>query len=140
MTFIRPFRTATSVPGFWRSQSVGILDEVDLPGIDHDQFGAVLADGPFDAGRDDGMVFRRVGSRRQDDIGEFDLLDGVRHCTASECGGQTGHRHGVSETGAVIDIVGADHRAHEFLEEVVFLIGAAGRGETGDAVRPVTSS
>jgi hypothetical protein len=81
------------------------------------------------------MIFRRIGSCCQDDVGEFDLLDGVSHRTASECGGQTGHRHGVSETGAVIDMVGADPRSHELLEKVVFLIGAAGRGKTGDAVR-----
>ncbi len=49
MTFIMPLSTATSVPGFCRSQSVGVLDEIDLPGVDDDQFGAVLADGPLDS-------------------------------------------------------------------------------------------
>src|SRR5208337_2759150 len=41
----------------------------------------------------------------------------------------------MSEPGAMIHIVSADHRAHEFLKQVVFLVGAPGRGQAGDAVR-----
>nr|VFK23199.1 MAG: hypothetical protein BECKLPF1236A_GA0070988_103732 [Candidatus Kentron sp. LPFa] len=35
---------------------------------------------------------------------------------------------------AAVDVVGADDRAHEFLHEVVFLIGGAGGRNTGDGV------
>src|SRR5208337_2738995 len=41
----------------------------------------------------------------------------------------------MSEPGAMIHIVSADHRAHEFLKQVVFLVGAPGGRQAGDAVR-----
>ena len=42
------------------------------------------------------------------------LPDGVGHGAAAERSGQTGHGGGVSEPGAVIDIVGPYHRPHHF--------------------------
>ncbi len=106
---------------------VGILDEVNLPGIDDDQLRAPLADRALDLHSHDRMVLRGVASRNENQIGKLDLGNRVGHCATAECGGQTGHRDGVSESGAVIHIVRADHRPHEFLEEVVFLVGAARR-------------
>jgi hypothetical protein len=43
----------------------------------------------------------------------------------------------VSETGAVIDVIGADNGSREFLQEVIILVGALGRGEKGKAVGPM---
>jgi hypothetical protein len=40
----------------------------------------------------------------------------------------------MSETGAVIDVVGSDHRTYELLEEIVFFVGGPGRRKAGDAV------
>ena len=37
----------------------------------------------------------------------------------------------------MIDVVGADSRAHEFLHEEVFLIGGPGAGKTGNGIRAV---
>jgi hypothetical protein len=51
------------------------------------------------------MVLRGVGACGEDQIGEFDLIDGICHSATAECGGQTGHRNGVSKAGAVIYIV-----------------------------------
>ena len=72
------------------------------------------------------MILRGIGACRQNQVGIFNFVNRISHCTAAECGGQTGHRDGVSETGAVIDIVGADYRPHEFLEQIIFFIGATG--------------
>jgi hypothetical protein len=35
----------------------------------------------------------------------------------------------------VIDIIGSDHCAHEFLKEIVFFVGAAGRGQPNNGIR-----
>ena len=40
---------------------------------------------------------------------------------------ETGHGWSVSDTGAVVDIVGADRAAHPFREQVVFFVGASRR-------------
>jgi hypothetical protein len=40
----------------------------------------------------------------------------------------------VADAGAAVDVVGADDRADELLHQVVFLVGAAGRGNAGDGV------
>ena len=41
----------------------------------------------------------------------------------------------MSGAGAVIDAVGADRRAHEFLQDIVLFIGATGRTERRQCIR-----
>ena len=72
------------------------------------------------------MILSRVGPDNKQTLYIFNFVNGVRHRSAAEGGRQPGDRRGVSETGAVINIVRADHRAREFLQEIVFLIGALG--------------
>jgi len=74
------------------------------------------------------VVFGRVGSGDQNGIGFFNTTNRIGHGTASECCGQTGHSGRMSETCAVIDIVGFKHRPGKFLGDVIFLIGDTGRG------------
>ncbi len=50
------------------------------------------------------VVFRRVGTHDQDDIGILDVFPVVGHCTAAEGGGQTGHRGTVSYASLMIDV------------------------------------
>lgn len=64
-----------------------------------------------------------------------EFADRVCHRPVTKSGGQTGHSWSVSETRAVVDIVGADSCAHKFLHEEIFFVGAAGRAESRDAVR-----
>ena len=86
------------------------------------------------------MVLRGVGAGDQDDLRLFDVPDGVGHGTASERCGQTGHSGRVSETRAVIDIVGSDHRPCEFLGKVVFLVGDSRAAQNPDRIRPRAAS
>ena len=95
---------------------------------------AVCLDHPV---RDDRMGLLGVGADDEDDLHALDLADGVGHCPGTEYGGQSGHRGGVSETGAVVDVVRADPRAHELLECVIFFIRAACRGKAADGVGAV---
>ena len=77
-------------------------------------------DGPFDKAGDHRMVLGGVGAGDQDHIGVFDIGDGVRHCATSESCGQTGHGGAMSETGAMVDVVGFKHRPGEFLSNDSF--------------------
>ena len=43
----------------------------------------------------------------------FEFRDRIRHGATAKGRGQTGHRGGVSETGAVVDVIRADHCAGE---------------------------
>ncbi len=104
--------------------------------IDDDQFSAAIHGGQHPPG-DLGMGLGGVGAGNQDDLGPLDLVDRVGHRPAAEGGGQTGHGGGVSEAGAVVDVVGGESRPGEFLQEVVLLVGAFGRGEEGHAVGAV---
>jgi hypothetical protein len=45
----------------------------------------------------------------------------------------------VANPGTTVDIIGANNRADEFLHQVVFLIGAAGRRNACNGVRPMWS-
>ena len=69
------------------------------------------------------MVFGGVGSGDQDDIGFFDVADGVRHSAASECCSQTGYGGRMSEPGAMINVVGFQHPPSKFIGDVILFIG-----------------
>ena len=83
------------------------------------------------------MAGRGIGPDDKYTAGFFDLRDGVRHGTTAESGSQTGHRGGMSETCAVINVVGADGGPGKFLGQVIFFIGDFGRNQNADRVRAV---
>lgn len=74
------------------------------------------------------MRLGRIAAHQQQHLGLVDVLQGVGGRAAAENGGQPGHRGAVTDAGAVVDVVGAHHGAHELLEEVaLFIRAAAGR-------------
>src|SRR3989304_2414305 len=82
----------------------------------------------LDAQRDDGMRLSRVGADDHYQRRPLQLRDRVAHRPPSYHDRQTGDRGSVSGTSAVIDVVGADNRAGELLEQVVRLADGAGGG------------
>ena len=54
------------------------------------------------------------------------ILNIVGLSAAAECGGQTGHRRGMSNPGTVIDVVGPQHRPSKFLSNIVVFIAGTG--------------
>ena len=81
------------------------------------------------------MVLSSVGPDHEKATHILDFINGISHCSAAERGHQTGDRGGVSETGAVVDIVGTNHHPSKLLHEVIFLIGALSGREKSNAVR-----
>ena len=127
-----PLTRAMSVPGVWRSQRRAYFTRSMLAGFDDDQVFILQARRPLDAGRDHRMVFVGVGADHQDAIGIFQFADGIGHRSGTERRGQPGHGGAVSETGAVIDVIGADPGAQQLLHQVIFFVGGPGGGPAAD--------
>ena len=75
-----------------------------------------------------------VGPDGQHAMSLTDIIDGVRHGATPETRGQTGHSGGMSETGAVVDIMSVEYRPRQFLHHVIIFIGGLGRGDHGDFI------
>ncbi len=114
----------------------GVVDQLDVPRIDHYQPGSAPG-GALHLAADDGMRLRGVGADDEQGVVGFHLADGVRHGGASERCGQTGHRGSVSGSGTVVEIVGAHHHPDELLHQPVVFVGAAGRAQGGEGVGAV---
>ena len=113
-------------------EHVGMVDQVDSPRVDDGQRRA-RACGLLDEGGGHGVVFRGVGPRHEDEIRLEGVGEGIAHGARADGLEQGGHRTRVAEPRAVIHVVRAEHGADEFLEEVVVLVRAFGRAETGHA-------
>ena len=83
------------------------------------------------------MRFSGIGANEHQAIGERNFGDGIGGGAGAQCLLHAPGGGSVTDARAAVDIVGADHRAHEFLHQVVFFVGAACRRNTGDGVRPV---
>ena len=119
-----------------RRLDVGRFDEINPAGIGDDQLGS-RAEALFKARREDRVTIGRVGADDEDDIrlgDRFEIL--------SACGGAEGFRQAVAgrrmaDAGAGVDIVVAEGRADEFLDEEDFLVRAARRGDGADRVAAI---
>ncbi len=115
---------------------VRLKGQLNPAGIHHDQLGTseLCTKHPVRYQR---MSFGSIGAHHQETVRVLDFRDRVCHSATSECSGKTCHCRSVSETSAMIDIVGSETCPAQFLQQVVVFIGAAGRGEETDAVPAV---
>ncbi len=90
-----------------------------------DELGAV-GYGLFHLEPDYRMGLGGIGTAHHQDVGTYDLLERRRGSPASQCGQQTADRGSVSDPCAVIDVVGADNRACQFLCQIVLFIRTPG--------------
>ena len=74
----------------------------------------------------DGVIFGGIGANYEDTAGIGQLRQRVGHGAGTKSRGQTDHGGAVSETGAVIDVVGADGGPGKFLDQVVLFVGDLG--------------
>ena len=81
------------------------------------------------------MVLGGVGSSNENDVRCFDVADGVRHGTTSECCSQTGYGGGMSEPGAMIDVVGFQHRPCKLIGDIILLVRYSRGGQNTKTVR-----
>jgi len=105
------------------------MDKLNFPGIGDNELTA-FAYSFLNLKSNYGVSLGGIGANGEDTGGVTNLEYGVSHCPASECCDQTGHGGGMSETGAVVHIVMAEHYAGEFLNDIIVLVGAlSGRKE-----------
>lgn len=111
----------------------GVSGEFGPPRIDDDA-GDALQEFLLDPGPGDGVGVGGIGADDQNAVRGVQIGDGIGGRAGAEGALQAQGGGGMTDAGAAIDIVGSDDRAHEFLHEVVFLIGAAGGRDAGDGV------
>lgn len=112
----------------------GVSGEFDPSGVDDDT-GDALHEFLLDPGPGDGVGIGGIGADDQDAVGGIQIGDGIGGGTGAEGALQAQGGGRMTHPRAAIDVVGADDGAHEFLHEVVFFIGGAGRRDAGDGVR-----
>src|SRR3974390_3471141 len=96
--------------------------------IHHDQLGAALRR-LLEIGGGNRVVLGRVGADDDNNVGILHLVEAGRHGSRSDAFEQSCDRRGMTESCAVIDIVGAESGTHELLEEISFLVRAFGRAK-----------
>jgi hypothetical protein len=104
--------------------------------IHHDELGAALGR-LLEKGRGDRMVLGGIGADDDDDVGVLAFVEGCSDRSRPNTFEQSRHRRGMAQPGAMIDIVGAETGAHQLLEQVSLFVGAFGRAEAGQRLRPV---
>ena len=107
---------------------VRVQGQLNSARVHDDEFGALELGSIHPMGYQ-WMGLGSVGAHHQKTVSVFDLRDRVGHCSTSECSGKTCHCGCVSETSAVIDVVGPESGPAELLKQVIVLIGASGRRE-----------
>ena len=121
--------------GLEREMVVGLdmwrLDHIDPPGVGDDHLRA-LADALLHPGGEDRVAVGRVGADDQDDVGLLDRFEVLRAGRGAERGLQAVAGRRVADAGAGVDIVVAEAGAHQLLDEIDLLIGAARRGDGAD--------
>ena len=123
--------------GFVLQMQGGEIGQVDAARVGNDQHCAALAHRLADAHAEDGVLLGGVGADHEEGFRLVgDIVHGVGHGARAEGGGQTGHRAGVSETGAVVDVVRPYHLPGEFVHQIVFFVQALRRGQHADASAP----
>src|SRR5918997_3799680 len=104
--------------------------------VDDDQLGPAPAR-LLEERRRDRVVRGRVRTGQDRDVGVDDVAVGGRHGAGADALQQGGDAGGVAQPRAVVDVVRAEARADQLLEEVGLLVGALRRAEAGDRARAV---
>lgn len=113
---------------------VDVQGEADGTRVGDDQFGSVQH-AVEQSGPDHRVSLDGIGPDHQQAVGPLDVVEAVGAAGEPEGCREAGGGGGVAEPGAVVDVVGADDHPHELLDEVVVLVGGAGRGDRRHGIR-----
>ena len=100
--------------------------------LQREERGAALLHGLLHLQPDDRIGGRDLGADEQEDVGLHEVLVGDRPAVGPLHAAQRAGRIHVPITGRAVQVVRADRQAHELLEDVQVLVGAAGRDEPAD--------
>ena len=113
---------------------VRVVGDPLAAGVDHDELRAATAR-LLEERRRDGVVRGRVRPGEDRDVRVDDIAVGRRHRTGADTLEQRRDARRVAQACAVVDVVRAEARADELLEEVGLLVGALRGAEPGDRPR-----
>ena len=105
--------------------------QIDAARIDDDQLRA-LAQPLLHARGEDRMRVGRIGADHHDDIGLVDRVEILRAGRGAEGLAETVAGRRMADARAGIDVVVAEHGAHQLLHQKGLLVGAARRGDAAD--------
>ena len=113
------------------NEMVSELDQWMLADIDDNQLGAAFGR-LFDKRRRDRMIGRCVGARDERHFALRHVGEDIGHRPRSNRLHERRDRRGVTETGAMIDVIGSPPGANQLLEQIGFFIRTLGRSKTGN--------
>ena len=108
----------------------GVPGQIAAARIGHDQLHSRLR-GVLDERRGHRMIHRGVRADHENHFGIGDVAHLVRHRARVDAFHQRRHARCMAQARAVVDVVGAEAGAHQFLEQVRLFVGAFGGAETG---------
>ena len=83
------------------------------------------------------MVFGRIRADDDNHLGLGHVLDLIGDCGRANAFEQGGHRRGVAQARAVIDIIGAKAGPDQLLKQIRLLVAALGRAKAGQSLTAV---
>ena len=110
--------------------------ELGPPRVDHDEGGAPEGR-PEDPCADNRVRLCGVGASHDDGACQFDVVEAGAGGTGPRGVPQRGRGRRVADTGAAVDVVRADDRPGQLLEQVARLVGRPRRGQGAERVRTV---
>ena len=110
-----------------------VIGHLDAFRVGDNQPRAVL-NGLLEMRRDDRVGGRGIGADDKNDIGVGNAGDVVGHGAAAKGRLQSCDRGGMAQPRTMIDVVGPQLAAHQFLKQVVILIGRLSRGEAAQRI------
>ena len=113
-----------------------VARELGAAGIGIDQLRPALR-GVLDPGGRDRVIRYRVRADEKDDFGAGNIVHLIRYRGRADALEQRRNRGRVAQPRAVIHVVRAEARAHQFLEQVRLLVRALGRAEACERASPV---
>ena len=124
-------------PGLERQPHLGEVDQIDAPRVDDDHLRPVFLDRFLHLQRNDGMVLARVRADNHEHIVQNDLRGRVAHRRGADRLLKRHHRPGVTETRAVVHVIGAEQGAPHLLQQVIIFIRGLGTAVDRHRVRAV---
>ncbi|OQA20998.1 MAG: hypothetical protein BWY63_01415 [Chloroflexi bacterium ADurb.Bin360] len=119
-------------------QTTGQPREVDAARVSDNQRNTAITHGMTNARPDDGVLLGGVGANDEDNLRLLGrVFDGVAHRTTTKRGRQTRNRRSVTESRAVINVIGLPNTARNLLHQVALFVRAFRRSQVGNTVGTV---
>ena len=133
ITCIRPLRKRHIRARIEADVVVGMIRHLGPTRIGHDERRAALGRLLHERRRHR-VVVGGVGADDENGLGLQTIGERIGHRTAANLLHQGRYGGGMTQPRAVIDVIGAEHRADQLLKEIIVFVRALGRAESGQGL------